>query len=251
MPNEPQCYYCSGMKFYGDQIPLKPYASLKAPTLFLGLYFESDYQAFKIHQGKRVVFWNGSDVIRLCQNSKWADIVRKVDATHYCHNTQLKHELEDEGIDSTVKPVFFGYKKDYKVCYKHSETPKVFMCSHPERDAEYGVNMMQEIAADMKDIEFHVYGVRGMGTDNVIFHGQVPEEKMDEEMKGYQGCLRMNKHDGVSQIVLKSEMMGLYPIVSYNSEDIKAELNNLKKNKEAFLTDLSEVIDMDNINSLM
>ena len=249
--NEPQCYYCSGMKFYGDKIPLKPYTSLTAPTLFLGLYFESDYIAFENHKGKRAVFWNGSDVLRMINNKEWLLKVMRTEATHYCHNAQLQKELGDQSIHAEIVPVFFGDKEDYKTCYKQSDRTQVFMCSHPGRDKEYGVDIVKKIATEMPEIGFHIYGVDGVNTKNLVYHGQIAEEYMDREIREYQGCLRLNAHDGMSQIVCKSMLLGLCSVISRDPIVIKEKLQLIKSQKDSFKVDTKNIMDMKNIHTLI
>jgi len=209
-----QKYYCSGMSFYGDKIPLKFYNNDKEDTLFSALYFENDYKVFKLHKGRRMVFFNGSDVSRLLCNTKWIEIIQNYPAEHYCHNKQLQDELKSVGIDATIVPLFFGNKEDYQVCYKPSTSPRIFMNAHPGREQEYGVDKCLQLAINFEEYEFHIYGIDGENKINVIYHGQIPEAQMDEEIRNYQAVLRFNEHDGMSQIVAKASLLGLYPIVT-------------------------------------
>ena len=223
-----QKYYCKAMSFYGNKIPLENYNDITKPVLFLGLYFKADYDVFMNHKGKIIVFWNGSDVQRLLSNLVHRVIIKSKPAKHYCHNKQLQDELKSIGLDAEITPLFFGYKDDYKVSYNPSEITKVFVNAHVGRETEYGIDIVKELASDIKEIEFHIYGITGESTTNLIYHGQIPEAQMDNEIKNYQGCLRLNAHDGCSQIVIKSELLGLYTIISRNKAEIKTRLLDLK-----------------------
>jgi len=234
--NMMQKYYCKGMSFYGDKIKLSKYNNQEDTTLFLGLYFDADYNVFKNHRGKRIIFWNGSDVTRMLRSSNRIGIIRSIKAEHYCHNEQLQKELKSKGINAEITPIFFGDKKDYQISYKHSDNPKVFICAHPGREMEYGIPTVIELSKELSGIEFHIYGVDGDGVNNVFYHGQIEESVMDKQIQNYQACLRLNKHDGVSQIVLKSKMMGLYPIISCDKGIIKKELLELKNKIEPYKT---------------
>jgi len=222
-----QKYYCSGMQFYGDKIPLEFYNNNTEDTLFEGLYFQEDYDVFKNHKGRRIVFWNGSDVSRLLSSPRWIEIIQQKDAEHYCHNTQLQYELKTIGIDAMIVPLFFGDKKDYQICYKHSTTPELFMNAHPGREKEYGVDKCKELAIKYPYYKFHIYGINGDSKDNIIYHGQIPEEQMDKEIRNYQGCLRFNTHDGMSQIVAKSSLLGLYSLGVLVDIKLLDYLNNM------------------------
>lgn len=249
--NEKQVYYCDGLKFYGEKVPLKRYSNSFAPTLFLGLYFNADYQTFANHVGEKSVFWNGSDVSRLLNSPEWIKIVQNSPAKHFCHNEQLYNELGSIGIDSEITPLFFGYKDKFTINYKLSTTPKVFMCAHPGREAEYGVDIALQLAQEFKDIEFHIYGVTGTTSDNVIYHGQVPEEAMDSQMSNYQACLRMNLHDGMSQIICKGKLMGIHPIITRDIETLRKELKNIKNKKAPWTGDMSEIKDLNWIENMV
>ena len=221
------------MSFYGDKIPLKFYEDKWTKTLFIGLYFQEDYNVFTEHIGNKIVFWNGSDVSRLLANENWQKILKRetmmCNDKHYCHNKQLQDELKSVGIDATIVPLFFGNKEDYQVCYKPSTNPRVFMNAHPGREVEYGVDKCLQLAIDFREYTFeytfHIYGIDGESKDNIVYHGQIPESQMDEEIKNYQAVLRFNEHDGMSQIVAKASLMGLYPIVT---SDINVATDKLK-----------------------
>jgi len=241
-----QKHYCYGMKFYGDKIPLKYYNNKEEPTFFLGLYFKGDYDIYKQHRGNKVVFWNGSDVLRLMDNKDWIKTIKKYPAKHYCHNQLLQDELKEMYIDAEIVPLFFGYKKDYEVSYKHSLPIKLFSCAHDGREIEYGVNIIKELARDedLKDVEFHIYGISGESTSNLIYHGRVQEEQMNNEIKQYHGCLRLNIHDGLSQIIIKSMLLGLYVIKTRDKEVLKKEIIELGEKREPAQHDTTGIQDL-------
>lgn len=224
----PSVYYCLGMKFYGEKLREMGFRqyNIDEPTLFLGLYFREDYEVFKSHKSKRYVFWNGSDIQRLFKNPEWIKTIKETPATHACHNEQLRKELEDIGIEAKIRPIFFGNPNNYPVSFKHGN--QVYSTAHPTREKEYGVDTILETAREMPEITFHIYGIGGKNTENVIYHWQVEEEKMDNEIKDFQGCLRLNKHDGLSQIVIKAGLMGQYPIMAHTKKDLIAKLKELK-----------------------
>jgi len=239
-----QKYYCKEMSFYGDKLPLVKYHNKHTPVLFVGLYFEQDYNVFKAHKGRRVIFWNGSDVSKLICNPKWIEIIKCNDAEHYCHNSQLAEELNTIGIYPTIVPLFFGNKEDYQVCYKQSDIPQVFINAHPGREVEYGINKIKILDKTFPYIRFHIYGITGEGNCNIIYHGQIPEIQMDEEIKYYQGCLRFNEHDGMSQIVAKAKLLGLHTIVETELPIIMGKLNELKNRTEPYEFDRNSIKDI-------
>ena len=117
------------------------------------------------------------------------------------------------GIEAEVLPQFFGDSNDFQPCFKPSETPHVFINSHERREEEYGVGLITEIADHVPDVKFHIYGVKfPSNQENVIYHGKVSEEQFNEEIKNYHAGLRLNKFDGNSDVVMKSVLLGQYPI---------------------------------------
>jgi tetratricopeptide (TPR) repeat protein len=242
-------HYCGGMSFFGQRLErfygfsrYNPQTDLAKPVLFQGLYFQEDYDLFQRHQGRTTVFWNGSDVLRMLNNVEWQRIVaEKIDVSHFCHNQQLQSELALVGIKATIHPVFFSDVNRYEPSFKPSKTPQVYMTSHPGRNPEYGIDTVLEIAPELPDVTFHVYGVDGDSTDNVKFHGLVDEGVVDREIVDFQGCLRLNKHDGFSQSVMKSILLAQYPICfqevvgtmqATNKKELVACLNQLKEKTE-------------------
>jgi len=211
----------------------------------LGLYFEEDYLHFLNSKcNSKIVFWNGLDVSRLLQNEKYKNLIHTVNKNvkHFCHNEILKQELKTIKInDVEIMPLFFDYKKNYCNCsLKQKNT--VFMCAHEYREIEYGVNFVIDyLAHKFTNFIFHIYGISDFNNcklKNVIFHGQIEEKIMNEEIKKYEFCLRMNKHDGVSQIVIKSILYGIKPIVSNDINFIEQQLINYNQNYNIDFQDL-------------
>jgi hypothetical protein len=234
--NFQEVYYCEGMKFYGERAEklwgYKKYSGNEyAPLLFIGLYFDEDYELFKNHKGVIDVFWNGSDVQRLLVNPLWIKILQEKPAVHTCHNKLLQSELRSVGIEAKINPIFFGDPKKYSKCYKPSLHPRVYMNAHPGREEEYGVPKVLLVSEKLLDYEFHVYGVSGKNMSNVFYHGWVDEEIMDREIKDMQCCVRLNKHDGESQIVMKAKLMGQPTIITTDEDILFKELLKLKEVK--------------------
>jgi hypothetical protein len=213
--NRPCIYYCDGMKFYGDRsreyFKFNSY-NIHDKCLFMGLYFDRDYEVFKNHKGERFVFWNGSDVSRLLDSPGAIDIVRNTPAVHACHNKALQDELASVGVSAIIRPILFTDVNDYGISYSPSDKLQFYINAHPQREHEYGIDTVLKIAPQFPNIKFHIYGIEGQSKDNVVYHGFVQERYMDREVRQYQGCLRLNRHDGLSQLVIKAGLMGQYII---------------------------------------
>ena len=89
------------------------------------------------------------------------------------------------------------------------------MCGHPDREAEYGLELIEQIAEELPEFTFHLYGVDNSefaDLPNMICHGKVPEAQFVEEIKKCQGSIRPNEHDGNSEVSMRCLFNGGYPI---------------------------------------
>lgn len=237
---KPEVYYCEGMKFYGERMMtlygLKPFSGITdKPVLFMGLYFEQDYEVYKKHEGKRYVYWNGSDVLRLLDKPEWQEILKEHPATHVCHNEQLRKELESVGIVAGIKPLFFADINDYPVSFKPKDKLEVYINAHPGREDEYGVPTVHQLAKRLPSVDFYVYGVEGVDKPNLKYMGWIEEEKADELMSQHHILLRLNRHDGLSQLIIKAGLWG-QRVITYQDvpNTIKAQdILDIKEKIEA------------------
>jgi hypothetical protein len=214
---KPELYYCEGMKFYGERalrlFGFNRYSGKEGEAaVFLGLYFPEDYEVYKKHVGKKTVFWNGSDVYRLLITKKFQEILKEYPAKHVCHNELLRKELESVGIEAKVQPLFFADVDDYKVSFKPKKNLEVYVNAHPGREDEYGVPLVIQAAKRLPNVKFFIYGVDGVDKENVEYMGWLEEEEADKRMSKHHVCLRLNNHDGLSQLVIKAGLWGHYVI---------------------------------------
>ncbi len=216
--------------------------------IFFGLYHDRDYEVFQNFKGNRFVFWCGGDILRLADDYERRRVLKICPATHYCETEKEAELLKKIGIDSQIVPSFLGLIKDYPISF----TPpadgkwKVWMCGHPHREKEYGFDQARELAKVFPDVEFHLYGltddydgrIRAEFLQNIIYHGQVPEKQLDEEIKNYHCGFRPNENDGVSEVIIKSILLGQFPISrlpyegvwQYNSfQELTELINKLKQ----------------------
>lgn len=210
-------HYFDGMKFHGDNAckyhGFERYdwkTDRELPALFW-LYTEDDYKYLAAHQGKKYVFWNGSDVLRLANTyaQKVINIVRDPAIRHACQNTLLQSELAVMGIHAIVNPQFYGNEKKYKP--EAPLTKDCYMTSNIGRGIEYGESIVNALAWQFPDWTFHIFGIDPVIStycDNVRYYGQVTEDEMDEITKNFGICFRYNQHDGFSQTVMKALMRG-------------------------------------------
>ena len=237
-------YYSEGMKHFGENMVkymgfkrYDPKTDINKKVFFQGLYHEQDYQTFANHMGERVLYWNGSDVLRTLMQGTWLWLIQHTPAEHLCHSYWQQEVLRRVGVKVKIFPIFFGDLRRYQVHYEQSDTPQVFLTSHNGRDEDYGVDIVERIAPKVPDITFHIYGAENeTDNKNVVYHGWVKEEKMDKETRKFQGCIKGGS-GGISITLIKSIMMGQYPI-SFNKikgiwhapddESFIKQLNKLK-----------------------
>lgn len=210
------------------------------------MYHIFDYLRFIWHQGQTRIFWCGGDVLRLKWWNKW--IFQFFSAQHFCETLQEYNHLLEKGIIAEVKPLYAG--EMLEISYKQSDRPEVFVCGHPGREKEYGIDLIFEIAPLVPDITFHIYGIpydkflelyTKLKRPNIYCHGIVSEEEFNEQIKDYQAGIRLNEFDGFSEVVAKSILLGQYPITRLKykyidqfrtKEDLIRLLNELKYQKE-------------------
>lgn len=203
------------------------------PVIFLGMYHILDYARYLAHFGKKIVIWCGSDILNLLETKvHWEWMFG--DAEHYCENEVEQEELRSLGIEAKIVYTFLEDVNDFPVSYKQSDKPKVYLSYRKGNRDAYGVDLAERLAKEVPEVEFH------------IFDGTVSPEQFNEEIKNYQCGLRLNKHDGFSEIIAKSALMGQWPISrikyphidSYETEEelialLKDLKNKIKPNYEA------------------
>jgi len=196
----------------------KGWTDNNASVVFFGLYTKHDYDAFLRHKGKKIVFWCGSDILNLQGNYDSRRVLKLFPETeHYCENEVEAEGLRRAGIEAKIVPSFLDDIEKFPVCFKPSENPQIFLCGHDKREDEYGVSVVERIADKVPFATFHIYGIDKdspyfSGIKNVVCHGKVPEAQFNEEIKGYQAGMRTNDHDGFSEVIAKSVLLGQYPI---------------------------------------
>lgn len=197
------------------------------PTVFFGMYDLRDYLALWRHKGKKWILWAGSDLrnleagfifndgklkwlSKILRGNWWVlPILRK--AEHWVESSWEKDTLQKLGFHSKVQPSFMGNVKDYEISFTPGN--KVYLSASEGRQEEYGWWRIERVADSYPELEFHLYGAEWFSAHpNVICHGRVPKEQMNEEIKHMQCGLRLNLTDGFSEVTAKSILWGQYPM---------------------------------------
>lgn len=191
--------------------------------LFFGLYQPDDYSDLENSVGNKSIFWCGSDILRMLDDKDCIRIVTQKDIKHYCETEIEAKNLFRAGIKSEIIPSFLGDIKQYPLSFTtplQGENWKIWLCGHPQREKEYGFDEAKELTRIFKNLEVHLYGVDGINEKNIYYHGLVSEAQLDNDIKKYHCGMRANRHDGVSEVVIKSLLLGQYPISRLPYEDV-------------------------------
>lgn len=200
------------------------------PVVFFGLYGLKDFFALWAHKGKRHVLWAGSD-IRHFAHGYWLDEEGRIRigpeqlapwlnqyCTHWVENQVEALALSKYGIEANVVPSFLGYVEDFPLSFKDTGKVRLYTSVSGNDFKLYGWDKIPALAKQNPDIEFHCYGntveppFQLAYRTNIILHGRVPKEQMNEEIKSMTGALRLTEFDGFSEILAKSILMGQWPV---------------------------------------
>ena len=126
-------------------------------VLFFGLYTLHDYDAWWYHEGKKSVFWCGSDILNTMQNIEFQRRIKLYpEAKHYCETQEEYENLKLIGLEAKVVPSFLENEDSFPIKYEHSEYPHIWMCAHPAREEEYGVNILRDMSQRFPNYTFHI-----------------------------------------------------------------------------------------------
>lgn len=206
-----------------------PYeADFNAPTVFFGLYGLPDFYALWRHKGKRWILWAGTDIIHF-KNGYWLEdgggirldpqvLAEWIDkhCENWCENEVEQATLREVGIEAHVGPSFLGDVMEFNTSYHQNDIPQLYASVSGDNFEQYGWHLIPDIARANPGVEFHLYGNRTQPPynfpENVILHGRVPKEQMNDEIKRMQGGLRLTRFDGFSEILAKSVLWGQWPV---------------------------------------
>lgn len=197
---------------------------INEPTVFFGLYGLPDFFEMWRHKGKKWVLWAGSDITHF-KNGYWLedggmirmdnrDMAKYINKNceNWVENEVEQKALKEMGIESQVCPSFMGNIDDYEVSYEPNG--KYYASVSGNNFKLYGWDKIEDMAAEHPQLEFHLYGNTVPWVSkykNVVVHGRVPKEQMNEEIKHMQGGIRLVEFDGFSEILAKSVLWGQWP----------------------------------------
>lgn len=201
----------------------KDYKNDTDPTVFFGLYGLPDFYTLWAHKGKKAILWCGSDITHFI-NGYWLDKQGSIKLSptalgrwindmceSWVENEIEANALEKLGIKARICPSFLGNIEDYEISFKPGN--KVYTSVSGDDFKLYGWHLIDELAERNPKIDFNLYGnIKYWKTKkpNVILHGRVSQEVMNEEIKQMQGALRLTEFDGCSELIVKAILWGQY-----------------------------------------
>lgn len=192
--------------------------------MFFGMYGLNDFQALWNHEGPSCVLWAGSDIRNLLRDY-WLDregnerikVVFPEHVKHYVENSIEQIALYSRGIRASIIPSFLGDVSKFTPQEVRTDKKRYYTSVSGGDTDLYGIPDLIRIARDNPETEYHVYGLSGdyNQPSNVIMHGRVSQEQMDEETKTMTGAIRLTRFDGASEILVKSVLWGQKPLSPY------------------------------------
>lgn len=159
-----------------------------------------------------VAYWIGTDVYDFFHSRRFST---KVFDSNWAYSYSLKEELE---------PIVFPVEKitlyPLQIDYSLAEMPKehaVMMYIPEGREDFYNLKLAQELANSFPSLRFHIVanGRKELFPQpNVIVHGYISPEEMNNLFNQISIVVRAPKHDGQSLSIMEGQLKGKY--VVYN-----------------------------------
>ena len=143
------------------------------------------------------------------------------------------------GIYAHIAPSFLGDVSKFPISEKKTDKKRYYASVSGDEFEKYGWFKIRKLAEKNPEIEYHLYGNKEkeprLSGDpmtfgiyppnplNMIFHGRVPKEQMNEEIKSMTGCIRLVDFDGFSEVVCKAVLMGQEVISAIDYPFLKAK----------------------------
>lgn len=228
------------------------YTNPLEPAVFFGVYGFPDLYAVRQHRGQKAVFWAGTDCTHLV-NGYWLDKHGKYrldpkvigaflnkECEHWCENDLERKELASVGIKAKVCPSYLGDVKSIEPTYKPSPSPKAYVSVSGDDFKAYGWDRLDALAKRMPHVTFYCYGNEKpykFKRPNIYVRGRVSKQVMTDETELMQIAVRLNVHDGCSELVVEAGLRQQdiisvidYPFLKMNRGDARRWLlNNLNQ----------------------
>jgi 2-polyprenyl-3-methyl-5-hydroxy-6-metoxy-1,4-benzoquinol methylase len=216
-------YYSPGVAHHGEKMRkmLKlehyvPSIHINDPVWFFGLYFDQDYFQFLAHRGKKIINWRGSDALQLKSTPARIRLIKENHALHVCQSHRQQAILTEFGLKSIVRPMINEVVDDIPVTPLPKDRTRILIFWKRGIDDFIRAELFFETALKLPDVEFHIVGDEDpdrfteAGKENLIYHGLLPEQELDDLMDRCKGTLRPWTSDGTPNIQTKMILKGRY-----------------------------------------
>lgn len=221
----------------------KDYKDLETPTVFFGLYGLPDLMAIRQHKGRKAILWAGTDVLYLI-NGYWLDDKgkHKLDpkvvgaylnktCENWCENGLERDELASVGIKAKVCPSYLGDVNKIKPTIKDTDFLKGYISVSGNDFNAYGWDKLDKLSKDFPELTIYCYGNTKpykFKSKKIVVKGRVSQEQMNKEISGMHFAIRLNEHDGFSEVLAKGLLMqqGIiseidYPVIKMRPEQAR------------------------------
>lgn len=169
----------------------------------------------RLFRKKIILHWIGTDVYNYTHNIVSAAPYTG-NVSHIAGSQLLHDELEVVGIQSDIIPIIpFGMKLELmEMPEKHAAL--VYLPKGKE-DFYHG-DIVKELAIRNQDIEFHIVAndhYSPLSLPNVIFHGNLNADEMNDLYEKISILVRLPKHDGLSMMVIEALAKGKQVLYRY------------------------------------
>lgn len=195
--------------------------------------------------------WIGTDALEAVN----VDIkeIRKNVTLHFACFKGISDELKAIDIDATVLPIVpFNYS------FKLSKMPNehaVLIYMPTNKEDFYGKNFLEKVWTQFPELDFHIVGntnnTQFSSFKNVISHGVLSKDQMEQLYDNISVIIRIPRHDGLSMSVLEGLVKGKYVIWNYefpfcyyanNAEQISKQLDLIINDSPCINTASNEYI---------
>lgn len=215
---------------------------------FNGVSANSKALNFAILLNKKIwMQWHGSDVSIAKKAFKNNTIQLKYinHSKHFTDATWLQKELTEIGINSEI--IHFKHV-ECKDGNKSFITSNILTYMGEGKEAFYGLDIISDFAKKYPSTKIHIVGSSGNKIDtlseNIIFHGWVDKNKMEELFHQNAIFVRLTEHDGNSLSVIEALANGNEVIWS-QPHDMTNLANNLDQFEKKVLELQKEITERD------
>lgn len=226
-------------------IPLKTfrytYMLFKCDAIYKLGYFRPCapyYLLARILNKKIVIHWIGSEVLDLKKCHHWPI------QGSFSVSINILNELKLFNINSTILPLYFPLPVN-NIVNNFSPTAHSLLFYLPKKQEEfYGLRYLRLLANAFEDTQFYVVGSTDIKfpNNNIMSVGYLNDQSLNDLIQKVSIYVRITKHDGLSQLMLKSLSFGK-AVVSNTEHPYVIHYNPLIHNEKDLVQIMKQLLD--------